>query len=556
MAPDIYYDTAQVRLPHRLIPVRTKSAMVLLQSKSLELIYVQCARKNDLLFQLEEARQLRLRILLLEDENDDLHDQLAQEDDRADTLEKEKEELQERVSEALRDLALAQAELRSKDRELDNAKAELNSLNTISTSSSKLLTEKLALSHELSTIRPELEHLRSQAASYQSLISEKLSLQRQLNTIQVELETERRATQRAVAKEVKENAQDLKLQSQVDSLRQELSKEKRARERAEKEAKKGTDDWEGKKAVLESKLEAMKGKLRAAKEQLKEKDTELQQAHGAAARAASAQSQHGATTTSKNPRKRATAASSIDDTIGTPGGAITKGRRAVKRDARAATLPGDKSTFSMTPFLNRTASIAPESPLQQEHEVENAEEERDSEREETVAQRSEIDPDEAIQEDSPLKAPKAKTAKNKPKPQGQPKGNALNAVKAGKSNTLGKRRTAPALEKVSEEENDENIPPAKAAPAIKPTKKAPIPFSSIIDEPEPKKKKRKILSGGPGKTLFDDEDADKAKPAKSLFGGAKAFAGLSKGGLAGPRGGVVGGFGEISPLKKERKSVR
>jgi hypothetical protein len=106
----------------RLILVRTNLAMVRFQSKSLELIYVQCARKNDLLFQEEEARQLRLRILLLEDENDDLHDQLAQEDDRIDTLEKEKEELQERANEALRDLALAQTELRAKGRELDNIK--------------------------------------------------------------------------------------------------------------------------------------------------------------------------------------------------------------------------------------------------------------------------------------------------------------------------------------------------------------------------------------------------------------------------------------------------
>lgn len=88
----------------------------------MELIYVQCARKNDLLFQEEEARRLRLRILLLEDENDDLHDQLAQEDDRTDTLEKEKEELQERVNETLHDLKLAQVEVRAKGRELDNIK--------------------------------------------------------------------------------------------------------------------------------------------------------------------------------------------------------------------------------------------------------------------------------------------------------------------------------------------------------------------------------------------------------------------------------------------------
>ncbi|KAH0562266.1 hypothetical protein GP486_003039 [Trichoglossum hirsutum] len=546
MASDIYNDAAQ-------------------RSKELELIYIQCARKNDLIFQEEEARQLRLRILLLEDENDDLHDQLAQGDDRIDLLEKEKEELQERVTEALRDIKLARAEVRAKGKELDTVKAELNSLNSISTSSSKLLAEKLALTHELSTLKPELEHLRLQAASYQSLISEKLSLQRQLNTIEVELETQKHAAQRVLAKEGRENAQESKLQAQLDNLRKEISKERREREKAEREAKRGSDDWEGKKAVLESKLEATKGKLRAAKDQLKEKETELQQAQSVAAKTGSTQPQNGASVTAaaKNPRRRTATSSSLQDTIGTPGEAAAKGRRTAKRDAKAAALPGDKSTFSMTPFLNRTASIAPESPPQpqaeEEGEGEGEEntviEGEDDEREETVA-RGLDGPSEEIQEVSPSKAPKAKTTKGIPKEKTKPaKTNALNTARTGKSNVLGKRSTtAPALEKVIEE-NDENAPPTKENTEVKPAKRATALFSSILEAPEPKKKKRKILGGGPGKTLFDEEDAGGAKPGKSLFGGAKAFAGLSKGGLV-PKGGVVGGFGEISPLKKDKKNAR
>jgi hypothetical protein len=42
--------------------------------------------------------------------------------DRIDLLEKEKEELQERANEALRDLQVAQTEVRAKGRELDNIK--------------------------------------------------------------------------------------------------------------------------------------------------------------------------------------------------------------------------------------------------------------------------------------------------------------------------------------------------------------------------------------------------------------------------------------------------
>src|SRR5206468_8938564 len=94
----------------------------------------------------------------------------------------------------------------------DSSQAEVNSLAGVTNDSTKLLTEKLALSRELALLKPELEHLRSQATYHQTTLSEKLALQRQVSTLEVDLETEKRAAQRASRKESKNNENDAKLQ--------------------------------------------------------------------------------------------------------------------------------------------------------------------------------------------------------------------------------------------------------------------------------------------------------------------------------------------------------
>jgi predicted RNase H-like nuclease (RuvC/YqgF family) len=90
------------------------------KSKELELAYEYAVRKVDSTCFKESARQLRLRVLLLEDENDDLHDQLAQEDERMDQLEKSTEELQETITSLESEAKRTQGILRLKTREVEN----------------------------------------------------------------------------------------------------------------------------------------------------------------------------------------------------------------------------------------------------------------------------------------------------------------------------------------------------------------------------------------------------------------------------------------------------
>ena len=91
----------------------------LTKSQALELAYQETLLKTDLIVKDEAVRRLRLRILLLEGENNDLHEQLALADDRIDVLEQEGEELRVQFEETQEDSRRHESELRSQTRELN-----------------------------------------------------------------------------------------------------------------------------------------------------------------------------------------------------------------------------------------------------------------------------------------------------------------------------------------------------------------------------------------------------------------------------------------------------
>lgn len=84
--------------------------------------YEDALRNTDLIIRDEGARRLRLRILMLENENDDLHEQLALGDDRIDKLEQEDEELRLALIQAQEDCTRQEADLRVQAREVSNLK--------------------------------------------------------------------------------------------------------------------------------------------------------------------------------------------------------------------------------------------------------------------------------------------------------------------------------------------------------------------------------------------------------------------------------------------------
>jgi myosin heavy subunit len=430
-------------------------------------------------------------------------------------------------------------------------KAELSSLHGVTTYSTKLLTEKLTLARELSSLKPELDHLRSQTTLHQSLLAEKLSLQRQLSTIQVELETEKRSSQRALAKEGKLQVEDARFESQLESLQADLAKERRERQRVEREAQKASTESENRVTTLASRLDAFRNKLKSTKEQLKETQASLQKAEASTNAMASRASTSQAPSWALSQRKRPAVQMDADTMIGTPGDLP-----AAKRGRKASTLPGEKSTFSITPFLNRTASVAPESP--------------------PLDKASKDGKDDVDLPDSPIATSKTKTAparaasetantpeETEPPPQSK-KPSALENAKDGKANSrraLGRKpKAAPTLELVTEEDNDRNSGSNAIMPERANSKS--VADDTINEGAEMKKKKRKLLGGGLGKTLFDEDDGDALKGERGIMGGVRGFGTLAKGSLGAPKfgprkalGGGMSTFGAISPLKKDRKAT-
>jgi hypothetical protein len=498
----------------------------------LEHAYESALRQSERIYEEERSRILRVEQLLLAHENDALQQQLTELEAHLEDMEEHEESAQEQLCQLSADLQRAQNDLRTKTREVERYKAEVDAMNTVTTDSTKLLTEKLALAREVATLKPEIEHLRSQGALNQNVLAEKLALQRELSTIQVELETERRAVQRTKANTNKSTEADSKLASQLEELRKELAKEKRDAQKNERELRKQATEWESQKTILESKLDAFRSKLRSTKELLKEAQKEIEE--NQALKAARKEDTVATKPRVANPRKRQTAHFDPDASIGTPG---NNGVHAAKR-IRTSTLPGDKSTFSITPFLNRTMSILPDTP--------NASEEQEKAEDLAKATYS------AVDQSSPARPKQAKVR--------QPV--AAASTKSKESRVLQETKAAPkangvlqkagnppikklfGLAKVVEEDHDEN---EEATDTVSELRKASKPAV---------KKKQKVF--GQRKNLFDEDDAEETKNRArtvGLLGGSRGL-GLRGGGGLGPinLGSKGKSLAEFSPLKKDRRA--
>lgn len=517
--------------------------------------------------------------------------------------------------------------------------AETHALQNVTTDSEKLLTEKLQLTRELSTLKPELDFLRAQTAQHATLLSDKLALQRQvsefqvqieqyksdakraqakrrntqfeldqedamhdlrkaltrekrlreraeedLQSLQAELDQEKKDGQKKLAKETTKAEHDANTDVHLEALRRELAAEKKDKDRAAKSFSKTQADWDATKALLDDKLNQFRSKLKSTKERLREAEAQLDKAQQAAAAAAAAAT---SAAPQKTAKKTTTAAAETKATkkrkagdidpdsqkLGTPG--QEKPTKRGRKAAAAGAAVGDKSTFSITPFLNRTMSIVPESPDSDKEKNKNADSASDSEGEEENDDDDDED-DDAVA--SPTVAPAAKE-KTKKRPLATVPSSTTNIKKASAAPRTKKApKTIEPMEKLVEEEEPASQP-TKAKQAKATSTKIPVKglddsandaddkprpkqkqkmrkslatFTSFMLEPEPTEsrkpaKKRKL--GGLGKTLFDEDD-DAGPAAKALPGGrGNVFGGLGGRGL-GPFGGALKGGSILAGVGK------
>lgn len=408
----------------------------------------------------------------------------------------------------------------------------------------------------------------------------KAKLEEELEKLQAELEKEQKAAARATKRADGSAPAD----GEAEELRNELAKEKKERAKAEKAVQQAASDFEAQKATLDDKLTQFRNKLRSTKDKLKETEAELV----AAREATTAAPAKKGTTIKANPKKRSAAQMDPDaTTLGTPGDGP-----APKRGRKAAAGVGNKSTFTLTPFLNKTTSVIQD-------------DDDDDANDDQIASDAEATPVAAAAKKQPLAEQPASKTNIQPK----------KATAAQR-----KPKALPALEMVTEEnesedtaihkqgqENDNPNPsktttlklktkttdgpdatktvgdPVKQRPKIR---KSLADFATFATEPAAEKKKKRKL-GGLGKTLFD-EDEESATTAATTAGpvskrglfGVKGFGGLGAGVgakkkaggiggsfLGGSRGAVGGGGASMmitagdgsgfvfSPLKKARRNL-
>lgn len=581
----------------------------------------------------------------------------------------------------------------------------------MSNDSTKILTEKLALSRELAVLKPEIEHLRSQVSHQKDVLAEKLALQRQLSSLETELANEKRAAEKTTQRQESEDNQvSEELQQRVTDLEKQLAAEKKASQKAKKAQEKGqTDTAEelrqqvadlGKKLAAEQKasetarkthqkvqsdaeaelrqqvadlekklanekraaqkakrsqdsdekesqselqqkvqeleeklvseareaerarkasekeaatandqvemltqrVEEFKNKLKETRAELKEVRAELSQAQSVPARTTTTTTVPLKDNESKRPLSKAKAGKkrganeiTVDEMMmDTPGHVEGRNKRPLKKRGVDFTTVGEKSTFSITPFLEKSNTINLAETIEEEDEEPSILigkgdpgapiVEPEPETTEDIPLVTEQKPPKSVAKALKATKPKAADTTQK-KARGRPKAQALkesspntDVPSATNTRTSPQIKSSPLEQVVEEPEEsarDENIPAttitgakksgeSKAKSASNSTATTAVDTGDAsLENPEPKKKKRKLLGTTNKGTLFDkDEDAGEAEPmaapktAAAAGGGKRKPVGLkaSKGPVSSLAKNAFGGKA-FSPLKRDRRGV-
>ncbi|KAF3342651.1 hypothetical protein VdG2_09611 [Verticillium dahliae VDG2] len=567
--------------------------------------------QSELVVNDEKTRRLRVRKQLLADDNDALKQRLKVCGSQITQLSGQLEQAQSEVKAAKQAYRQLKKALDTQAREASHLKMELESLNNTAQDSTKVLAEKLALSREIAQLKPELEHLRSQLAHQQTVLAEKLSLERQLNSAEVELAAERRARlqsaekhelERADGDETKQKlkyfetrlavetreserlrqelasaqddsrsqeertAADAELQAKVKELEKLLATEKNEAKRAKKEAEVALSELQAQNENLESRVDSLKTKLRSTQSELKGSKAELEamrEAHATNLKGASRAPgpDHHAT-----KKRRAVDLGAEDITTEATNDGDWKSRRPAKKRGLDQTLLGEKSTFSITPFLNRTKGVNVDASVDEDAEEDEADVSHIPHAE--TVRRAEAEAVDAVKDVERALVSATSGAEGK---QGKARGRPKKALASTSPNIPPRAvarpdkmkkaaRNVAVLTQVTEESTEVEAPAAGTVSAAHDVSDPSLDASVENGAVKPavrvleKKKKRKLI-GDSSKTIFDEEDAEpvdlpvkrsnqiKLGPGKILknpkLGMArKAFAGAA-----------------FSPLKKDRRGL-
>jgi hypothetical protein len=189
-------------------------------------------------------------------------------------------------------------------------------------------------------------------------------VERQINSLEVQFENEKHAHERTQAKGSQQTAEIARLSARVEELQSQLAVEMRAKQQQERDFHHQNSAWANQRATLEGSISSLKQHLRSTKDKLQEVQTEAQQRRSLKQYAGN---QNDLESSSRAvPLQRPGPSVHAGVTIATPG--AVRMQEKLKKDSA---MPGDKSVFSITPFLNRTGapSDSPMSPLGDEDDI-------------------------------------------------------------------------------------------------------------------------------------------------------------------------------------------
>ncbi|KAH8121612.1 hypothetical protein LI328DRAFT_137479 [Trichoderma asperelloides] len=286
----------------------------------LEIQYQKSRHDTELIDRDEEARRLQLRVLLLEDENTQLRDRCVAKIDEIKTLSRRNDKLRVKLD-------AINSQVTSEDEQIKNHPIEATGAETSAAtaeSSSRAVEENAALTRELRELRSEVKLLRLRVADDEKSASNQHP-QRHLPESASEAQSKSNDT----------NEETIKLQSMLEKTTERIAEEERHRERMKVNHQKQLDESKRKNNKLEEQVLALERKLKDTQTELRE----LRQASHSGPKDRPGDgniSNQDAATKSPPPEKEK----------------MPRKRVARKRATEQAKM-GEKSTFSITPLLNK-----------------------------------------------------------------------------------------------------------------------------------------------------------------------------------------------------------
>jgi hypothetical protein len=404
--------------------------------------------------------------------------------------------------------------------------------------------------------------------------------------LEEELQAEQRVVKKAQKKQLIEECSEDELLAKVEELERKLASEKKATEKIRIEAQTSLDETESRREAWEKKFEKLKVKYRELQDELKQCRASLRKAEQKAQQIPVEELSYKATGRQALKKRKAHELANDDFThisIATPGADDRVApRRGLKKIIEPAVV-GEKSAFSVTPFLNKTLEVGDDTSKPNNDDDDNdemddtfAESHPTTRVVEVTTTSVPLADAEADADDEPTSPSEATTttavetekSKAQPKSRGRPK-KVLSDAPSAKKNALpktapkkGPKAAATRLENVPEEKDSsgdkekENVSEASDKRQVPlfdlalPQDESKASAAGVPKEAEPKKKKRKML--GATKTLFDEEEDKTPAPVRKTDK-AVHLGGHKRAALGGVRNALAAK--SFSPLKRDRRGV-